>query len=290
MNQLPFALLAAALIVFLISTRQVTLKWRALIWLVGAVFTGLAIWIALTAPNPTGFLETAVRHPDALLQALRGNWEGIGAALPPLFDILCVATGLIAIACLIAFSPGEAVERATRPLNIAILGAVGGALIALAIAGVGFGGAIKRKVYVGAITTADVYDGDTIIMGDVSLRLWGIDAPEKKQHCDPPKEAEFCGAIARGYLANLAEGHLLVCTKPNGADGDLKESFGRPLVECTRQRDGLNIGKAMIHAGCAVPFRDNGKIKSSYQNDGPTSEATRICAPFEAPEEWRDKR
>jgi endonuclease YncB( thermonuclease family) len=290
MDQLPFASLAVALAVFLLSTRQFALRWRALIWLAGTALTGLAIWMALAAPNPTSFLETAVRYPGALLQALSGNWESISAALPPMFDILVVATGLVAIACLVAFTPGEAVERITRPFNIALLGAVGGALIALAIAGVGFGGAVKRKVYIGTVAAADVHDGDTLIMGDVSLRLWGIDAPERKQPCAPPHEAEACGAIALGYLANLVEGQLLVCTKPNGADGTLRETFGRPLVECTRQLDGLNIGKAMISAGCADPFRDNGKTKSNYQNDAPSAGAIRLCPPFTPPEDWRERR
>lgn len=289
MDHLPFAFLTTALVLFLVSTRQFALRWRALIWLAGAAFAGLSAWIALTKSNPTSFIETAVKHPKALLRALNGNWESVSAALPPMFDILCVATALVGVACLIAFTPGDAIERAIRPINLTLLGAIGGALFALAIVGVGFGGMVKRKVYVGVVTVADVYDGDTIIMGDVSLRLWGIDAPERKQACLPPNDADICGAIARGYLANLVEGQLLSCTKPNGADGDLRETFGRPLVECTRQSDGLNIGKAMVSAGCAEPFRDNGKVKSNYQKDAPTADDDRICAPYLPPDQWREQ-
>lgn len=290
MNQVPFALLTAALVFLLLSGLQLSLRWRVLVWLAGAVLIGLAIWMALAAPNPTSFLDTAVKYPSALLQALNGNWQSISGALAPMFDILCVATVIVAIACLVAFTPGEAVERAVRPFNIALLGAVIGALIALALVGVGFGGAVKRKIYIGTVTAADVYDGDTIIMGDVSLRLWGIDAPERKQACLPPHDAEMCGAISRGYLSNLVEGQLLVCVKPNGADGELRETFGRPLVECVRQHDGTNIGKELVRAGCADLFRDNGKIKSSYQKDAPAGGVTRICPPFAPPGEWRDKR
>jgi endonuclease YncB( thermonuclease family) len=286
MDNLPFALLAAALLAFLVSTRQIALAWRIPIWLVGAALLGAAVWLSFRAPEALGFLQTAIHDPHAFIDALRGNWGTVGLALAPMLDILCLATGLVALACLVALTPGEAVEKAVRPFNIALIGAVAGALLALGITGVGFGGLVKRQVYLGVVSAGDIIDGDTIRMGDVSLRLWGIDAPEKEQPCSPPN-AEPCGQLSKKHLTDLTGGAFLVCRKRRGDEGAPQETLGRPIVICERRSDRLNLNKQMVVAGCADVFRDHGKVKSDYEPYLPAAGAPRICPPFSSPETWR---
>src|SRR5690606_23852688 len=130
--------------------------------------------------------------------------------------------------------------------------------IALGVSAVGFGPLSKRHVFVGIIAEESIVDGDTIAMGDVSLRIWGIDAPERKQPCDAPHDATNCADEAHAQLSSLIANQLVVCTKPNAATGALRESFGRPLVTCLRQSDRLDIGQEMVRSGCADVFRDGG--------------------------------
>lgn len=288
MHLIPFALFAVALAGFLLSTRQFPLAPRVFIWLFATALLVAAGWLASQASDQLDLMTLLLKHPAILFDALRGNWATVDNAITPMFAVFLVIALLIALACFIAFTPGEAIERAIRPLNIALIGAVAGGMLALTIAGLGLGGAVKREVYVGRVLDADIIDGDTFRMGDVSLRIWGIDAPESRQPCSPPNDAISCGATARWQFADLLRGQLVVCVKPNGATGELRESFGRPLVTCKRQGDRLDVGEEMIRIGCADIFRDNGNVKSRYKL--PPSGAPRLCPAFESPEAFREGR
>src|SRR5690349_20914151 len=184
MPALQFALLAVSLLLFLLSTRQFKLPVRAIVWFAGVVVLSWSAWFSLSKPGHAGlfailgdFFGHLGNPGDSLLaRSISGNWGAIGIAIGPTFDAFLVLAALVAGTALIAFTPGEGVERVERPINIALIGAILGGLLALVIASVGFGGVAKRKVYLNTASAADVIDGDTLRMGDVSLRLWGIDA------------------------------------------------------------------------------------------------------------------
>jgi len=187
----PFVLLALALMLFLFSTRQMKLGVRAAIWLAGLISLAGAGWLALSSGSHSGLFAVVgdffghLGDPgeSLLAQSVGGNWASVGSAIGPMFDAFLILAALVAIVALVAFTPGEALERAERPVNIALIGAIGGGLLALFVVSIGLGGVTKRKVYLNTVTAEDVIDGDTIRMGDVSLRLWGIDAPENDQLC-----------------------------------------------------------------------------------------------------------
>lgn len=291
MHFLPFAGLVASLAAFLLSTKQFGVPLRLLIWVFGAALLAGSVWIVLAATDAHSLTQVAFTNPHVLADAFEGNWRTISTALSPLLDMLCAATALVALVCLVAFSPGELMERILRPIVIALVGAVVGATIALGIAGIGFGSFAKRETYVGVFTAADIHDGDTVSMGDVSLRIWGIDAPELAQLCVEPEGTSPCGVLARQKLVELTADQLLVCKKPNSAEGIPRESFGRPLVTCVRQSDQRDIGQEMVRTGCAMAFRDKGVLKSNYEDD--ESDAARLpleqrsCQPFLQPDTWR---
>jgi len=86
---------------------------------------------------------------------------------------------------------------------------------------------------------ASVHDGDTFRTADcVSHRIWGIDAVELDQTCgDRP-----CGLQARGALAELVDGHTVVC--------DVRgRSYKRVVSQCFVGK--VDIGRQMVRLGWA---------------------------------------
>lgn len=85
------------------------------------------------------------------------------------------------------------------------------------------------------LTSFYVVDGDTIRQGMVSVRLWGIDAPEMDTQA---------GRDARRYLIELTEGETLTCEQ-KGTDG-----YGRRVASCTDSY-GADLACSLLEAGHA---------------------------------------
>ncbi|HEY7798497.1 MAG TPA: hypothetical protein VIA80_07025 [Hyphomonadaceae bacterium] len=287
MPAVQFVLLAIALLFFLLSTRQFKLPLRAGVWFLGIVTLSWAAWVSLSKPGHTGLLSLIgdffahIGNPgeSLLVQSIGGNWGTMGIAIGPTFDAFLILAVVVGIVALIAFTPGEGVERIERPINIGLIGAIFGGLMALVIASVGFGGVVKRKVYMNTVSAADIVDGDTIRMGDVSLRLWGIDAPEADQLCRAASGEPFrCADSAREHLAGLIADKLISCGPPVDEEGRrlppadmpaLAETYGRPIVTCHVNTDQgeVDIAKAMVQAGYAHLYEDEDGVTSVYQAD-----------------------
>src|SRR5918994_5509639 len=56
-----------------------------------------------------------------------------------------------------------------------------------------------------------VIDGDTLRMGEVLIRLKGLDAPEMKQSCTRKGVPYSCGRVAREALVGLIADRALRC-------------------------------------------------------------------------------
>lgn len=92
-----------------------------------------------------------------------------------------------------------------------------------------------------------VVDGDTLHIGDTVIRLHGIDAPERDQHCDSPSGKGWaCGTWARSHLQTLVRGARLDCT---ALDTD---RYGRTLARCTV--DGADVAARMVADGAAIAY------------------------------------
>lgn len=85
---------------------------------------------------------------------------------------------------------------------------------------------------------ARALDGDTLMIGETRVRLFGVDAPEMT---DPR------GPVSRGQLDELIDGRQVSCT-PTGA-----KSHGRPVARCNVA--GRDLGDAMIRNGWAFAYR-----------------------------------
>jgi hypothetical protein len=217
----------------------------------------------------TQIASDAIQHwnrpgDSILIKVLTENWLTVGNVAPPMFDVTTTVALILAVITLIAFTPGESIERLVRPLLIGLLGAFAGGFISLGLVASGLAGYQKDRVYIGAISDKDVYDGDTLTMGEVSIRLNGIDAPEKRQEClDVPD----CAEKSRLVLSELTTGALVICTTPAWvkAGSPPTESFGRPILDCVARREGqptISLSESVIARGAAVPFRNSrGELK-----------------------------
>lgn len=94
-----------------------------------------------------------------------------------------------------------------------------------------------------AAANAVAIDGDTIKLGDKTIRLEGIDAPELRPPClDVKGKLYRCGRAAKNALSKLLTAP--VACSPSGLD-----RYGRTLAYCTAgSRD---LSTAMVAAGWA---------------------------------------
>lgn len=99
----------------------------------------------------------------------------------------------------------------------------------------------KSKPYV------DTYaiDGDSLQIGKDEVRLWGIDAPEFNQTCEP--NTVQVGRISRAFLQHLID------NKPVQCRGKGRDHYGRPLVICLNH-EGSDLSRKMVEAGWAWAF------------------------------------
>lgn len=122
-------------------------------------------------------------------------------------------------------------------------------------------------------------DGDSLHIGEVRYRLFGIDAPEFDQICSRGGETWACGKAASEHLAKLITGREIRCD-PKGTD-----TFGRVLAKCSTE--GLDVNRAMVAAGLAVAFR---RYSTDYVSAEETARNNRRglwAGSFEMPSEVR---
>lgn len=126
---------------------------------------------------------------------------------------------------------------------------------------------------------ATAVDGDSLSVSGMSVRIFGIDAPEGKQTCSKNGAQWPCGEEARTRLQRL------VSNGPVRCDSQGTDTFGRMVAVCTV--GGMDLGQAMVGEGWAVAFT---KYSSKYV--GPEAEAKRLgrgiwSSTFQRPEDYR---
>lgn len=102
---------------------------------------------------------------------------------------------------------------------------------------------------VGAVTLsgqARVVDGDTLVIAGERIRLFGIDAPELRQRCDPSGRNWACGEWAAEVLEDLTAQGVLNCKALD------RDRYGRTVARCTAS--GRDVGAAMVRAGAATAY------------------------------------
>lgn len=94
--------------------------------------------------------------------------------------------------------------------------------------------AIAKTVDYKDIKTSRIIDGDTFVADQMTIRIWGIDAPEKRQRFGPQ---------ATEFLASL------IWDKPLLIKVRSKDQYGRSIAQVFHE--GVDIGVVMVRYGYA---------------------------------------
>lgn len=94
---------------------------------------------------------------------------------------------------------------------------------------------------------AQVIDGDSLMVGAVEVRLFGIDAPEYRQTCRRDGKDWACGQAAAAALAEKVKGVKVACAERD------KDRYGRVVAECFVAGESLNAW--MVREGRALAYR-----------------------------------
>lgn len=128
---------------------------------------------------------------------------------------------------------------------------------------------------------ARVIDGDTIMIGNLPIRLEGIDAPESGQACAGAKGNTWqCGFTATQRLASLIKGERVICEKSG------EDRYKRTLAYC-RLENGTELNAWMVRQGFALAFV---RYSSKYVNEEKEARDAKRglwAGTFQAPWDWR---
>ena len=137
---------------------------------------------------------------------------------------------------------------------------------------------------------AKVVDGDTIKINSKKIRLYGIDAPEKKQKCKKTyltisfisfTKDYMCGEISTQKLIKKINKQKLNC---NILDVD---RYKRLIGECFKRN--INLNSWMVSNGFAVAYR---KYSKKYVSDEINAKNNKLGiwqGKFEMPWDYRRK-
>lgn len=128
---------------------------------------------------------------------------------------------------------------------------------------------------------ARVIDGDTLDVGDVRVRVFGIDAPEKAQTCPRADGSEWaCGLWAEAETEMRFGGRHLTC-----AEQDI-DRYGRVVAICLDD-DGVDAGRALTEAGAATAYRHYSTAYVAAEQTAKASQRGIWAGPVTAPEVYR---
>ena len=96
-----------------------------------------------------------------------------------------------------------------------------------------------------------VIDGDTIHIGKLKYRFFGIDAPEIKQICEKDNTKIQCGVIAKSVLKKKIADKIPECIVKD------KDRYQRLVAECFIGKESLS--RFMVREGYAVAYSQYSK-------------------------------
>ena len=127
---------------------------------------------------------------------------------------------------------------------------------------------------------ASIIDGDTIKILKKSIRLHGIDTPEKKQKCIKNLQEYNCGKVATNALIRKIDGRQVICKVQNKLD-----RYKRYIGICFVEK--INLNKWLVRNGYAVAYR---KYSKNYIDDEEYAKKKKLgmwSGTFIQPEKWR---
>ena len=135
---------------------------------------------------------------------------------------------------------------------------------------------------------AYVIDGDTIKIKSKKIRLFGIDAPEKKQICKKSfaninffsfQKNYNCGILSTKYLKNKIGNKSIKCISKS------KDRYKRHLGIC--YLEDLDLNKWMVKNGYAVAYKKYSKKYELQEQYAKENKLGIWIGSFMEPEKWR---
>lgn len=145
-----------------------------------------------------------------------------------------------------------------------------------------FGG----RLFSGEIIRAEkvvVTDGDTLVLGEVTVRLYGMDAPEYRQTCKDRLGFDWpCGKVARQHLATLVASDEVIC------EARALDQYRRKVASCAAGKV-TDLAQAMVKAGFALSPADRGSgVYESEQESARAAKRGIRQGQFTTPAVWRE--
>jgi endonuclease YncB( thermonuclease family) len=130
--------------------------------------------------------------------------------------------------------------------------------------------------------TARIIDGDTLALGEVKIRLHGIDAPEIAQTCSDTRGAIWtCGKWSKATLERLATGSVTCVQK------DI-DRYGRIVGTCFAQN--VNVNAAMVAKGAAFAYVQYSRDYVSFEVEARRMAVGVWRSRVQAPSEYRSAK
>jgi endonuclease YncB( thermonuclease family) len=127
----------------------------------------------------------------------------------------------------------------------------------------------------------EVLDGDTLAIGLVQIRLFGIDAPEANQRCALQNGREWaCGHAATRFLRGLTDNGDLECLPAS------RDPYGRIVSSCSVS--GRDLGTAMVESGLAWAYTDYSDLFIEQENIARAAGIGVFQAPSQTAWEYRE--
>jgi len=226
------------------------------LWSMAATIAGLA-WqrlVVLSQPVVAALARPNIGGPIALAGAIAlgsgiGRYRGAGLDREAVLTLLIGGLLLIASFPLLSSLTGI---RLPRLPALGISPRVGFTAAAVAVAAVGLAWfASSGKPSIASLPLiggskplegrAEALGGDLLRVAGTTVRLAGIEAPERQQTCGAGNRRFNCGSAAHAALGRLVSSGRISCTL-SGTD-----SAGRALASCTRGQ--VDISAEMVRQG-----------------------------------------
>ncbi len=129
---------------------------------------------------------------------------------------------------------------------------------------------------------AQATDGDSLLVGQQSVRLFGVDAPELNQRCGEGNDSIACGRLSAGWLAARIDGRKVECTPMD------RDRYDRVVAKC--RVGGTDINAAIVEAGWATAYRKYSMAYISAEGRAKAGKRGIWATGFQDPSVYRQER
>jgi endonuclease YncB( thermonuclease family) len=150
----------------------------------------------------------------------------------------------------------------------------------LGVAALGCAGASSSVAQERLAGHPKIVDGDSFEIGNVGVRLYGVDAPEGRQPCTRANGSAWrCGEAAAAELRRLVGARDVACVRRD------EDTYGRIVAVC--RVGNTDLGAALVRAGLAVAYRRYGEDYVDEEREAQAARRGLWAGQFVTPEDYR---